>query len=62
MIAEKIVSKDGAALEEKTLNFSKLVKQIKDGVIDVKELQEQRDAEISQMNEDDSVKKKRVKK
>lgn len=45
VVAEKIVSKEGT-LEEKTLQFSKIVKQIKDGVIDVKELEEYRDSEI----------------
>lgn len=42
VVAEKIVSKEGT-LEEKTLHFSKIVKQIKDGVIDVKELEEIRE-------------------
>ena len=45
VVAEKIVSKEGT-LEEKTLHFSKIVKQIKDGFIDVKELQELRESEI----------------
>lgn len=39
VVAEKIVSKEGT-LEEKTLHFSKIIKQIKDGVLDVKELEE----------------------
>jgi hypothetical protein len=45
VVAEKIIAKEGT-LEEKTLHFSQIVKQIKDGLIDVKELEEQRLAEL----------------
>jgi hypothetical protein len=38
VVAEKII-KEGS-LENKTLHFSKILKQIKDGVINVKELEE----------------------
>lgn len=44
-MAEKIIAKEGS-LEEKTLHFSQIVKQIKDGLIDVKELEDQRQAEL----------------
>jgi hypothetical protein len=33
-------------LEKKTLNFTKILKQIKDGLITIEELEEQRQAEI----------------
>jgi hypothetical protein len=39
VVAEKIIAKEGS-LEDKTLYFSQIVKQIKDGVIDIKELEE----------------------
>lgn len=63
VVAEKMVSKEGT-LEEKTLHFSKIVKQIKDGVIDVKELEELRDSEIQVLVQDNSTmkKKKRLRK
>lgn len=41
VVAEKIIGKEGS-LEKKTLHFSQILKQIKDGLIDVKELEEQR--------------------
>ena len=50
VVAEKIIAKEGS-LEEKTLHFSQIVKQIKDGLIDVKELEEQRLAELQKQDE-----------
>ena len=63
VVAEKIVSKEGS-LEEKTLHFSKIVKQIKEGVIDVKELEEFRASEIQSLTQDNTTlkKKKRLRK
>lgn len=48
MVAEKIISKEGT-LDDKTIHFSKIVKQINDGLIDVKELEEQRQAELQKL-------------
>ena len=63
VIAEKIISKEGS-LEKKTLHFSQILKQIKDGLIDVKELEEQRQAEVEKQkkNSDSSKKNQRRKK
>ena len=41
VVAEKILGAEGS-LEKKTLHFSKVLKQIKDGLLDVKELEELR--------------------
>jgi len=39
VIAEKIISKEGT-LDNKTIHFSKIVKQVNDGLIDMRELEE----------------------
>jgi hypothetical protein len=46
VVAEKILGKEGS-LEKKTLHFTQILKQIKDGLLDVKELEEQRKLEQS---------------
>jgi hypothetical protein len=48
VVAEKIVGAEGS-LEKKTLHFSKVLKQIKDGLLDVKELEELRQAELAKL-------------
>lgn len=47
VVAEKMLSKEGS-LEKKTLHFSMILKQIKEGLIDVHELEEQRKLEQAQ--------------
>ena len=61
VVAEKIISKEGS-LEKKTIHFSKVLKQIKEGLIDVKELEEQAQAELNNKALDQKKHKKSNKK
>lgn len=60
MVAEKIIAKEGS-LEDKTLYFSQIVKQIKDGVIDIKELEEQHELQKQEKSQVTKKKKRRTK-
>jgi hypothetical protein len=53
-IAEKIIGKEGS-LEAKTLHFSQIIKQIKDGLVSVKDLEEQRNLDLKNQAEEQSA-------
>jgi len=58
VVAEKILSKEGN-LEKRTLAFTQILKQIKDGLIDVKVLEEIREAELANREDGKGIKKLR---